>query len=348
MTNLTRSLRSSSKYLHSRASGLDNPFPAMPRLCAAASMLLLCLTLLSCTTNRKKLIAVVPKATSHLFWVSIHAGAMAAGHDLDVDVLWNGPATETDYSRQIEIVDSMIARHVDGLALAAQDRTALNASLDRAAKEGVPVTVFDSGVESTNYMTFVATNNYAAGEMAARKLAELLHNKGSIAMVLHVPGSSSTMEREHGFEDCMAKEFPQIHILQKQYGMSDRSKAMAAAENILTAHPDLDGIFASTEPSSVGTALALNSRKLAGKIKFVAFDASEGMVEDLKRGTIDALVAQDPFRIGYEAVKTLVDKLHGKTPPKRIDLSARVITKPDLDKPEIKALLNPDVKTYLK
>jgi len=106
--------------------------------------------------------------------------------------------------------------------------------------------------------------------------------------------------------------------VQKQYGMSDRSKAMAAAENILTAHPDLDGIFASTEPSSVGTALALNSRKQAGKIRFVAFDASEGMVEDLKRGTIDALVAQDPFRIGYEAVQTLVDKLHGKTPPKRI------------------------------
>ena len=347
MTNLTTSLRSSSKYLKSGASGLDSPFAAMPRLRAAVSMLLLSVTLLSCTTNRKKIIAVVPKATSHLFWVSIHAGAMAAGHDLDVDVLWNGPATETDYSRQIEIVDSMIARHVDGIALAAQDRTALDASLDRAAKEGVPVTVFDSGVDSTNYMTFVATNNYAAGEMAARKLAELLHNKGKIAMVLHVPGSSSTMERERGFEDCIAKEFPQIHILQKQYGMSDRSKAMAAAENILTAHPDLDGIFASTEPSSVGTALALNSRKLAGKIKFVAFDASEGMVEDLKRGTIDALVAQDPFRIGYEAVQTLVDKLHGKTPPKRIDLSARVITKPDLDKPEIKALLNPDVKTYL-
>ena len=348
MTNMTQSPCGRSICFHSRASSINSLVTTMRRHRDIVWMLLLCLALLSCTTNRKKVIAVVPKATSHLFWVSIHAGAMAAGHDLDVDVLWNGPATETDYSRQIEIVDSMIARHVDGLALAAQDRTALDASLDRAAKEGVPVTVFDSGVDSTNYMTFVATNNYAAGEMAARKLAELLRNKGSIAMVLHVPGSSSTMERERGFEDCMAKEFPQIHIVQKQYGMSDRSKAMAAAENILTAHPDLDGIFASTEPSSVGTALAINSRKQAGKIKFVAFDASEGMVEDLKRGTIDALVAQDPFRIGYEAVKTLVDKLHGKTPPKRIDLSARVITKPDLDKPEIKALLNPDVKKYVQ
>jgi ribose transport system substrate-binding protein len=145
----------------------------------------------------------------------------------------------------------------------------------------------------------------------------------------------------------MAGDFPQIHILQKQYGMSDRSKAMAAAENILTAHPDLDGLFASTEPSSVGTALALRSRRLAGKIKFVAFDASEDMVRDLREGTIDALVAQDPFRIGYEAVRTLVDKLHGKMPPKRIDLSARVITRPDLEKPDIKALLNPDVKKYV-
>jgi len=311
---------------------------------AASVCLLLCLSLFSCHSTRKKVIGVVPKATSHLFWVSVEAGAMAAGRDLGVEVEWNGPTTEIDFSRQIEIVDSMIARHVDGLALAAQDRTALDASLDRAAREGIPVTVFDSGVDSTNYMTFVATNNYAAGEMAARKLAELIHGKGSIAMVLHVPGSFSTMERERGFDEAMAKQFPQIHTVAKQYGMSDRSKAMAAAENILTAHPDLDGIFASTEPSSVGTALALKSRGLAGKIKFVAFDASEGMIEDLKGGTIDSLVAQDPFRIGYEAVETLVDKLHGKTPPKRIDLSARVITKADLDKPDIQALLNPKVK----
>jgi len=315
---------------------------------ATFAFLILTFTLFGCRGQRKKVIAVVPKATSHLFWVSIHAGAAAAGADLGVDVDWNGPATETDYSRQIQIVDSMIARHVDGLALAAQDRTALDASLDRAAREGIPVTVFDSGVDSTNYMTFVATNNYEAGQLAARKLAELLDRKGSIAMVQHVPGSNSTMERERGFEDSIAKEFPQIHIVQKQYGMSDRSKAMAAAENILTAHPDLNGIFASTEPSSVGTALALKSRHLDGKIKFVAFDATDSMIEDLKSGTIDALVAQDPFRIGYEAVKTLVDKLQGKTPPKRIDLSAHVIVKADLEKPEVRLLLKPDVNKYLK
>jgi ribose transport system substrate-binding protein len=122
---------------------------------------------------------------------------------------------------------------------------------------------------------------------------------------------------------------------------------MAATENILTSQPNLDGLFASSEPSSVGAAQALKSRGLAGKIRFVAFDSSEGLVEDLSAGVIDALVAQDPFRIGYEGVRTVTDKLNGKTPPKKIDLSAKVISKADLDKPEIKQLLHPDINKYL-
>ena len=290
---------------------------------------------------------MVPKATSHLFWQSVQAGAIAAGREFQVDVLWNGTATETDYSRQIQIVDSMIARHVDGLALAAQDRTAMNASLDRAAAGGIPVTVFDSGVDSTNYMSFLATNNYEAGQLAARKLSELLHGKGTIAVVQHAPGSRSTMDREQGFFETMTKEFPGITVVARQYGMSERAKAMAAAENMLTAHPDLGGLFASSEPSSVGTAQAVKERGLSGKIRFVAFDASEGLVEDLKGGTIDALIAQDPFRMGYLAVKSLVDKLHGQTSPKQIDMHARVITRPDLEKPDVKALLFPDIHKYL-
>lgn len=312
------------------------------------ALLIFLIILSGCNGSRKKVIAVVPKGTSHLFWQTVQAGAMAAGQELGVQVLWNGPNLETEYNRQIQIVDSMIARHVDGLAVAAQDRTILTASLDRAAAAGIPVTVFDSGVDSTNFMTFVATNNFAAGQMAARKLAELLRGKGRVAMVMHAPGSFSTAERERGFQDVMSREFPEIQIVARQFGMSDRSKAMAVAENILTSHPDLEGLFASSEPSSVGAALALKSRGFSGKVKFVAFDSSEGMIEDLKGGTIAAMVAQDPFRIGYEAVKTLVDRLNGQTPPKLMDLSARVITRADLDKPEIKALLYPDVKRYLR
>jgi ribose transport system substrate-binding protein len=311
------------------------------------ALLLLPLLLIACRETGRKTIAVVPKATSHLFWVSVEAGAMAAGRDLKVDVLWNGSPTETDYARQVQIVDSMIARQVDGLAVAAQDRTTLSASLDRAAAAHIPVTVFDSGVDSTNYMTFLATNNYQAGEMAARKLAELVHNKGKIAMIMHAPGSKSTMDREAGFEDTVRKDFPRVQIVARQYGMSERSKSMAAAENFLTAYPDLDGIFGSAEPESVGAGLALKARGRSGKVEYVAFDASPDLIADLKDGTITALVAQDPFKMGYQAVKTLVDKLHGIDPPKTIDMSATVVTKSDLDKPDIKALLFPDVKKYL-
>jgi ribose transport system substrate-binding protein len=321
----------------------------MTRRAAAALLLLSALGITpGCRRGDKKVIAVIPKATSHLFWQSVQAGAIAAGRDYDVEVLWNGPAQETDYSRQIQIVDSMIAQRVDGIAVAASDRTALNASLDRAAAAEIPVTIFDSGVDSSRYMTFVATNNYLAGQMAAQKMAELLGGKGKVAMLLHAPGSFSTMERERGFEDVLTKQFPRISVVARQYGMSDRAKSMGAAENMLTAHPDLNGMFASSEPSSVGASLALKGRGLSGKVRLVGFDASEGLVGDLKGGTIDALVVQDPFKIGYEAVRTLVDKLQGHTPPRQMDLNAIVVTTENADQPEIRSVLFPDIKKYLE
>jgi ribose transport system substrate-binding protein len=196
-------------------------------------------------------------------------------------------------------------------------------------------------------MTFVATNNYEAGQMGARELARLLGGKGTVAMVMNAPGSASTMDRERAFEDVIRAEFPKIQIVARQFSMSDRSKGRAAAENILTAHTGLDGIFASSEPSSAGVALALKSRGLSGKVKFVAFDASDDLIEALKGATIDAIVVQDPFKMGFEAVKTLVDKLHGVTPPKQMDLPARVIHKSDLDQPDVHELLYPDVKKYV-
>jgi ribose transport system substrate-binding protein len=312
-------------------------------LCAA-----LLLSLTACNRNRKKLIGVVPKGTSHLFWVSVQAGALAAGEKYGVDVQWNGPAQETEYDRQIQIVDSMIARRVDGLAVAATERKALVRSIDRAAELGIPVTVFDSGVDTDKYLTFIATDNYAAGKIAANELARLLNGQGTVAVMMNAPGSASTMDRERGFDEVIGAGFPGIQIVARQYSMSDRSKAMTAMENFLTAHPDLKGIFASAEPGSVGAALALKSRGLAGKVKFVAFDANDTIIEDLKNGVIDAMVVQDPFKMGFEAVETLVQKLNGQTPPKKIDLPAQLVRREDLGKQEIHALLYPDVKKYIK
>lgn len=289
-----------------------------------AALLFIGVLLASCGRGKQRTIAVVPKGTAHEFWLTVEKGARAAGKEFHAEILWSGPSQETEYTRQIEIVDSMIARHVDGLAVAASDRKILNSSLDRAAKENIPVTVFDSGVDSDNYMTFVATDNYAAGGLAARKMAELLGGKGTLALIGHAPGSFSTGDRERGFTDTLAKEFPNMKIVATQFSMANPAKALAATENILTAHADLSGIFTSSEPSSVGAARAIRERGLAGKVKLVAFDSTESLKADEKSGVIQALVVQDPYKIGYEAVKTLCTKLDGGQPPKRMDLSARI------------------------
>ncbi|MFN8938195.1 MAG: substrate-binding domain-containing protein, partial [Acidobacteriota bacterium] len=281
---------------------------------------------------------------SHVFWVAVEKGAKAAARDLNVQIEWNVAPSETDYARQIQIVDSMINRRVDGLAVAATERRALVAPVDRAMKMGIPVTIFDSGIEGENYTSYVATNNYEGGQLAARALARLIGGKGKVGLIAHAPGSASTMDRERGFTDVLNKEFPAIQIVAIQFGMSDRSKARAAAENMLTAHPDLAGFFGSSEPSTTGASLAVKARGLTGRVKVVAFDASDNLVEDMKGGAIQAMVVQDPFQIGYDAVRTLVEKLDGKTPAKRIDLSAKVIFADEMNKPEFQRLLSPELK----
>ncbi|MBM3740587.1 MAG: substrate-binding domain-containing protein [Acidobacteria bacterium] len=298
----------------------------------------------ACSQNKQKTVMVVPKGTSHMFWVTVRAGAEAAGKDFSLNVVWNGPNQETDYARQIQIVNSAIAQRVDGLVLAASDRKALVQYVDKAVEAGIPVTIFDSGLDSGNFLSWVATNNVQAGEMGGRELGRLLGGKGKVAVIQHVPGSVSTMDREAGFESVIAKEFPGIQIVQKLYGMSDRAKAMAAAENILTAHPDLNGMFASTEPSASGLLLAVKARNLGGKLKVVGFDANDAMIEELRAGNLDAMVVQDPYKIGYEAVRTVADKLAGKQPPKRMDLEAVVVSKANLDTAPIQQLLKPPVR----
>jgi ribose transport system substrate-binding protein len=308
-------------------------------------LLLAAVSLASCQHRTKKLIAVVPKATSHLFFVSVHAGVLAAERDLGVEVLWNGPQDETDYSRQIEIVDSMITRRVDALAISATDRTALVAPVRRAMQAGIPVTVFDSGLDLTGYVTFVATGNYAAGQTAARTLAELIHGQGKVAELMQKPGGNSTGDRERGFDDTMAKEFPAISVVARQYGMGDPAKSRNAAEDILTAHPDLNGLFASAEANSIGAIKAIQARGRSGKIKLITFDSSDIHLAALKDGTVDVMLVQDAYRIGYEAVHSLVMKLNGETPPKQMDLSVHVIRKQDLGQPDVQALLFPKGRT---
>ncbi len=305
------------------------------------------LSLLGCNRSNKKRIGVVPKAISHAFWQTVHAGAISAGREADVDIEWKGPATETDFSRQIEIVDAMINSQIDGIVLAPTEATSLIGVVDRARSNGIPVTIFDSGLNSENYDSFVSTNNYEAGVLAARTLANLIDNAGEIAIVKMVPGASSTMQREQGFEDTIAKEFPEIEIVDFKYCRSDTALALSVTENMLTAHPDLDGLFASGEPATIGTAKGLRSRDRYGDVEFVSFDYTESLDADIRDGVVSATIVQEPFQIGYQAVMTIVAALNGETPDKRIDTNTSVVTAENIDSPEIEALLHPDLDKYL-
>lgn len=297
--------------------------------------------LTGCGRAGPRLIGVVPKATSHLFFVSVHAGVDAAAREFHVETLWNGPDNETDYARQIEIVDSMITRQVSAIAISATDQEALVTPVERAIRAGIPVTVFDSAVNVNDYVSFIATDNYAAGGTAARTLAGLVDRRGEVGMVMQKPGGTSTVLREQGFDASMAKEFPQIKVVARQYGMADPARSRAAAEDILSAHPDLAGIFASSEAASLGSIQAIKNRNLSGKVKLVTFDFSKAHVEALEDGTINAMLVQEPYRLGYEAVKSLVQKLDHQTPPKKMELPVRVIVRADLAKPEVRALIEP-------
>lgn len=294
-----------------------------------------------CARSDKRVIGVIPKAVGDLFFAAVHTGVRRAAAEAGVEVVWNGPKDETDHGRQIQIVDSMVAQRLSAIAISATDERALRAPVERAIAAGIPVTVFDSGVEAAGYVTFVATDNYGAGCTAARRIAELIGKKGSVGMVMHKPGGTSTMTREDGFQKTMTAEFPGVVIGARQYGMADRAKARAAAENMLTGNPDLSALFASSEASSLGAIQALQSRGLQGKVKLITFDTSESHLEAIQNGTIDIMMVQDSARIGYEAVHSLTEKLAGRTPAAKMDLPVRVITRDMLSQPEIRELVSP-------
>lgn len=308
----------------------------------------LCLFLAAsgCGRQEKKRIGVIPMGRSHLYWQSIHAGAVAAARELGVEIIWNGPATETDYSGQLQIADAMINQRADAIAIAPIDRTAMVSVVERAAREKIPVVIFDSGINTQNFVSQVSTDNYRGGVLGAERIGKILNGKGKVAMVAVQPGSASTMLREQGFEDTIHKSFPEIQIVDKRYGMADFAQSLQVAENMLTAHPDLDAFFASNESSTVGASQALKGRKT--RVLLVGFDSSPTLLQDLQSGLIDSLVVQDPFRMGYESVQAAVKKLSGGTPEKIQNLPPLLVSKENLNDPAVQTQLKPDLDKYLK
>jgi len=305
----------------------------------------LALGLTGCNRSTKKVIGVIPKGRAHVFWQSVNAGAIAASREFDVDIVWNGPATESEFNTQIQIADAMITRRVDAIALAPIDRDALAAVVDRAAAAKIPVIIFDSGVNTDKFTAQVATDNYAAGAAAAERMGEILKGKGQVVIVAVQVGAASTMAREQGFEETLAKKFPAIKILDKRYGKADYAESLKVAENMLTAHPKLDGMFASNESSTAGAVQALKARKSA--VRLVGFDSSEPLLEDLKNGAIDSLVTQHPFQMGHDCVVAAMKAIRGEGVEKIQNITPLVVTSANLNEPEVQARVRPDLKKYL-
>lgn len=291
------------------------------------------------SNNSQKTVAVIPKGVSHSFWQTVKAGAEAAGKEFNVNIDWKGPAQETDITSQINIVEDAINRRVDGIVLAPSHGDSLVMMVDRAQRSGIPVTIFDSGISTENYLSYVSTDNRAGGVVAARRMGEKLGGKGKVAILGVKKGSVSTDERERGFEETIKQQFPGIRIAQLLYGEANATKSLSAAEDILTGHPDLNGLFASNESSTVGAVRAIRQRNLTGKVTLVGFDSTADLVNNVKEGAIDSLVLQNPYKMGYEGVKTVVDKLSGKQPERRIDTGVKLLTKDNMNTPELQQLI---------
>jgi ribose transport system substrate-binding protein len=295
-------------------------------------------------------IAVIPKGTTHEFWKSVHAGAVKAARELDVDVVWKGPLREDDLKQQIDLVQSFVAQSVSGIVVAPLSDKGLVTSVKAATDARVPVVVFDSDLAGGGYVSFVATDNEAAGRAGCEELARRM-GKGNVVVLRYQEGSASTSRREKGCLAALAAH-PEVHLASdSQYGGATVETAERASENLLAAtradSGGVQGIFAPNESTTFGMLLALRKAGLAGKVHLVGFDASEKLVQAVRTSEIDALVVQRPFDMGYLSVKTVVASIRGQSVDRRIDTGSSVVTKDNLDTPEIHAVVSPDLQTWL-
>jgi ribose transport system substrate-binding protein len=294
-------------------------------------------------------VAMIPKGTTHNFWQSIHAGANRAGKELGVEVIWRGPLREDDRDSQVSEVEGFISRGVSGIAIAPLDEAALVGPVNDAMSKKIPVVIFDSGLNGDNYVSFVATDNVKGGRLGGERLIEAMGGKGKVVLLRYAEGHDSTTKREEGFLAAMAAH-PGVEVVSSnQYVGTDVEGAYKRTESILSSYkkPDgsltIDGIFCANESSSFAAMRVLKDNGWAGKLHFVGFDSSDNLVKGLQDGTLDGLVIQDPVKMGYLAIKTLVAHIRGEPVERRIDTGVQVATRENMEQPAMKELIHPDL-----
>lgn len=290
----------------------------------------------------KPRIAMIPKGTTHVFWKTVEAGAREAADDLGVDLVWKGPLKENDRGQQIAIVEQFVTEGVAAIALAPLDAAALRRPVALAGSRRIPVVIFDSALQGEagrDFVSLVATDNRRGGQLGGERLADLLDGKGRAVLLRYQVGSASTDEREAGFSAAVAAR-PGIEVISaNRYSGATAGEAKTAALNMLDTLKRADGIFCPNESSTFGMLLALRQHNLAGRVKFVGFDTSPALIEALRKGEIDALVAQDPRTMGRQAVTAAVRHLRGEAVEPTIDTGAAVVTRDNLDSPDIQKIL---------
>ena len=292
--------------------------------------------------NGKLSIVVIPKGTTHSYWKSVQAGAQKAADELGVDMNWRGPLREDDRAQQIAIVEQYVSEGVSGILLAPLDDVALHRPVQSAMDKKIPVVIIDSSLKGEvgkDFTGFVATNNKAGGRIAGEEMVKLLGGKGKVAVLRYAEGSASTVDREAGFLEVM-KENPGLEVIvSNRYGGATASESQSTAMNMIDKLREADGIFTPNESTTFGMLLALRQSNLAAKAKFVGFDTSAPLLEALQKGEIHALVAQNPKKMAYEAMKVVVASLRHQPFEQVIDSGAKLVTPENLSTPEVQDLV---------
>jgi ribose transport system substrate-binding protein len=298
---------------------------------------------------RELRLAVIPMGTTHEFWKSIHAGALTAADELGVRIIWKGPLKEDDRNEQVQIVETMIAAGVDAIVLTPMDDRALVPPVAEARRAGIPTVIFNSALSGDDYVAYVSTDNRKGGRLAAEYVGSLMQGRGKLILIRVIEGVEGGRQREDGFLETIKARFPGITILSdNQYAGITTETAYQTTDNLLSRFPNVDAIFTPNESTTFGCLRALEDRRLAGRVIHVGFDSSMKLIEALEKKELKGLVLQDPFRMGYDSVKTAVARLRGQPYEKYIDTGVVMATPENMNEPAIRKLLAPDLSILNK
>jgi ribose transport system substrate-binding protein len=287
----------------------------------------------------KPYIPVISKGFQHQFWQAVKKGSEQAASDLNVDITFEGPESEAMVDKQVEMFQTALDKHPAAICLAAVDSKAFQPLLEKAKAAGIPVVGFDSGVDSDIPVTTASTDNIAAAAMAADKMAELIGNEGEVAIIAHDQTSRTGIDRVKGFTDEITNKYPNIKIVDTQYGGGDQLKSTDLAKTIIQAHPNLKGFFGANEGSIIGVLNGVKESGMDGKIVVIGYDSGQQQMDAIRAGTEAGAITQNPIGIGYKCVEAAYKASKGETLPKTIDTGFMWYDKTNIDNADIQAVL---------